>query len=158
MSSEALGMLEVKGYAGAVEAADAMAKAASVKVLGSAQVGSGFVAILIQGQVGAVTSAVAAGSQAAQKVGQVISSHIIARPHASLELVLREVQTGKGTGTDVRKAITSLHNSTPLAHLTVAELRNLARETEGINLKGRDISMANKEELIQALKKLYPER
>ena len=154
MSAEALGMVEVRGFIGAVEAADAMAKAAQVEVLGSAQAGSGLVAILVKGEVGAVKSAVAAGSASAGKVGEVVSTHIIPRPHGNLALVLQDLETGSGAG--IGKVISAVRSDKPLADMTVAELRNLARDTKGINLKGRNISMANKDELIQELKKFYP--
>jgi ethanolamine utilization protein EutM len=156
MSAEALGMVEVRGFIGAVEAADAMAKAARVEILGSAQVGGGYVAILVKGEVGAVKSAIVAGTASAKKVGEVVSTHIIPRPHQNLEVVLQELQ--KGTGSGIRKVITALQTGKPLADMTVAELRNLARDTDGINLKGRSISMANKDELVQELRKFYPGR
>lgn len=82
--SEALGMIETKGYVGAVEASDAMVKAANVSLVKTIPIGGGLITVLAQGDVGSVKAAVDAGSRAAGKVGELISSHIIARPHEDL--------------------------------------------------------------------------
>ncbi len=82
--SKALGMIETKGYVGSVEAADAMAKAATVDVCKQVQIGAGFLTILIQGDVGSVKAAVDAGAEAAGRVGELVSAHVIARPAPEL--------------------------------------------------------------------------
>jgi len=82
--SEALGMIETKGYVGAVEASDAMAKAANITVIKTIPIGGGLITVLVRGDVGSVKAAVDAGAKAAGKVGELISSHIIARPHEEL--------------------------------------------------------------------------
>jgi len=82
--SKALGMIETKGYVGSVEAADAMAKAATVDVTKQVQIGAGFLTILIQGDVGSVKAAVDAGAEAASRVGELVSAHVIARPAPEL--------------------------------------------------------------------------
>lgn len=82
--SEALGMIETKGYVGAVEASDAMVKAANVTLVKTIPIGGGMITVLARGDVGSVKAAVDAGSKAASKVGELISSHIIARPHEDL--------------------------------------------------------------------------
>ena len=82
--SDALGMIETKGYVGAVEASDAMVKAANVTLIKTIPIGGGLITILVKGDVGSVKAAVDAGSKAAGKVGELISSHIIARPHDDL--------------------------------------------------------------------------
>lgn len=82
--SEALGMIETKGYVGAVEASDAMVKAANVNLVKTIPIGGGFITVLAQGDVGSVKAAVDAGSNAASRVGELVSSHIIARPHEEL--------------------------------------------------------------------------
>lgn len=87
-SNNALGMIEPKGLVGAVEAADAMVKAANVTLIGRVQVGGGLVTVLVRGDVGAVKAATDAGSAAAQKVGELISVHVIPRPHSEVELIL----------------------------------------------------------------------
>ncbi|MGX7196553.1 propanediol utilization microcompartment protein PduA [Enterococcus olivae] len=86
--NDALGMVETKGFIGAVEAADAMVKSANVQLIGYQQIGSGLVTVLVRGDVGAVKSATDAGSAAASNVGQVISVHVIPRPHGDVEKIL----------------------------------------------------------------------
>ncbi|NCF11997.1 MAG: BMC domain-containing protein [Verrucomicrobiaceae bacterium] len=82
--SKALGMIETKGYVGSVEAADAMAKAANVEITKQVQIGAGFLTILIQGDVGSVKAAVDSGAEAAGRVGELVSAHVIARPAPEL--------------------------------------------------------------------------
>ena len=87
MPLEALGMVETKGFVGAVEAADAMVKAANVQLLGKEYIGAGYVTIFVRGDVGAVKAATDAGAAAARRVGELISVHVIPRPHAEVERV-----------------------------------------------------------------------
>lgn len=82
--SQALGLIETKGYVGNVEAADAMAKAANVELVKQVQIGGGFLTILVQGDVGSVKAAVEAGAEAAGRVGELVGSHVIARPNSEL--------------------------------------------------------------------------
>lgn len=82
--SEALGMIETKGYVGSVEASDAMVKAANVSLVKTIPIGGGLITVLAKGDVGSIKAAVDAGSKAAGKVGELVSSHIIARPHEDL--------------------------------------------------------------------------
>jgi ethanolamine utilization protein EutM len=82
--SEALGMIETKGYVGSVEASDAMVKAANVSLIKTVHIGGGLITVLVKGDVGSVKAAVDVGAKAASKVGELISSHIIARPHEDL--------------------------------------------------------------------------
>jgi ethanolamine utilization protein EutM len=77
-------MIETKGYVGSVEATDAMAKAANVELVKQIQTGGGFLTVLVKGDVGSVKAAVDAGAEAAGRVGELVSSHVIARPHAEL--------------------------------------------------------------------------
>jgi len=88
MPLEALGMIETKGFVGAVEAADAMVKAANVQLLGKEYIGAGYVTVFVRGDVGAVKAATDAGAAAARRVGELISVHVIPRPHAEVERVL----------------------------------------------------------------------
>ena len=88
MSLEALGLIETKGLVGAVEAADAMVKAANVKLIGREQVGGGLVTVMVRGDVGAVKAATDAGASAAQRVGELVSVHVIPRPHADVETII----------------------------------------------------------------------
>ncbi len=82
--SESLGMVETRGYVGNVEASDAMVKAASVSLVKQVQIGGGYVTIMVKGDVGSVKAAVEAGSEAANRVGELVSSHVIPRPHPDL--------------------------------------------------------------------------
>ncbi|UVI30511.1 BMC domain-containing protein [Paenibacillus spongiae] len=88
----ALGMVETKGLVGAIEAADAMVKAANVKLIGKEHVGGGIVTVMVRGDVGAVKAATDAGAAAAEKVGELLSVHVIPRPHSDIEGILPRVQ------------------------------------------------------------------
>ena len=88
MSNEALGMIETKGLVGAIEAADAMVKAANVILIGKENVGSGYVTVMVRGDIDAVKIATEAGAAAARRVGELVSSHVIAHPHESVEKIL----------------------------------------------------------------------
>ncbi|MFL0248707.1 ethanolamine utilization microcompartment protein EutM [Candidatus Clostridium stratigraminis] len=88
MEKEALGMVETRGLIGAIEAADAMVKAANVKLVGKEQIGSGLVTVMVRGDVGAVKAATEAGASAAKKVGELVSVHVIPRPHSDVENIL----------------------------------------------------------------------
>jgi ethanolamine utilization protein EutM len=88
MSFEALGMIETKGFIGAVEAADAMVKAANVVLVGKEFIGAGYVTVMVRGDVGAVKAATDAGAAAARRVGELISVHVIPRPHAEVEKII----------------------------------------------------------------------
>ena len=88
----ALGMIETRGFVGAVEAADAMVKAANVKLVGKTQVGAGLVTVIVRGDVGAVKAATDAGAAAAERVGELVSIHVIPRPHGDVELILPQGQ------------------------------------------------------------------
>lgn len=88
MEKEALGMIETRGLIGAIEAADAMVKAANVKLVGKEQIGSGLVTVMVRGDVGAVKAATEAGASAAKAVGELVSVHVIPRPHSDVESIL----------------------------------------------------------------------
>ena len=88
MVNEALGMVETKGLVGAIEAADAMVKAANVRLIGKERIGSGLVTVMVRGDVGAVKASVEAGGAAAKRVGELISVHVIPRPHDDVEAIL----------------------------------------------------------------------
>ncbi|NMB46618.1 MAG: BMC domain-containing protein [Firmicutes bacterium] len=82
---EALGLIETRGLVGAIEAADAMVKAANVQLVGCEKIGSGMVTVMVRGDVGAIRAAVDAGAAAAGKLAEVIAAHVIPRPHTDLE-------------------------------------------------------------------------
>lgn len=88
MSKEALGMIETRGLTAAVEAADAMVKAAEVVLIGTEKIGSGLVSVMVRGDVGAVKAAVEAGAVNASKLGELVATHVIPRPHADVEKIL----------------------------------------------------------------------
>ena len=88
MDTNSLGMVETRGLVGAIEAADAMVKSANVQLVGKEQVGGGLVTVMVRGDVGAVKASVEAGGAAAKKVGELISVHVIARPHTEVDAIL----------------------------------------------------------------------
>lgn len=88
MSEIALGMVETRGLVGAVEAADAMVKAARVRLIGKEKVGGGYTTVMVRGEVGAVKAATDAGAAAARRVGELVSVHVIPRPHSEVEQIL----------------------------------------------------------------------
>ena len=88
ISLDALGMVETRGLIGSIEAADAMVKAANVRLIGKEKIGSGFVTVMVRGDVGAVKAATDAGASAAEKVGELVSVHVIPRPHSDVEKIL----------------------------------------------------------------------
>jgi ethanolamine utilization protein EutM len=142
---KALGLVETKGLVGALEAADAMAKAAEVSILDKELVEGGIVIVKITGDVAAVRAAVDAGAAAAQQVGVLLGQHVIPRPHEQTDVILQASQE---------------HVIKPdPASLTVPELRQYARQLAARHpsdfiIQGREISRANKEELLAAINKL----
>ncbi len=115
MALEALGMVETRGFVGAVEAADAMVKAANVRLIGTEYIGAGLVTAFVRGDVGAVKAATDAGAAAARRVGELVSVHVIPRPHPEVERILpngggviegeaREVRALSGEGVQALEA------------------------------------------------------
>jgi ethanolamine utilization protein EutM len=90
----ALGMVETRGLIGSVEAADAMVKAANVKLIGSEYIGGGYVTVMVRGDVGAVKAATDAGAAAAKRIGELVSVHVIPRPHGDVEIILPKESKG----------------------------------------------------------------
>ena len=90
MTGDALGLIETRGLVGSIEAADTMVKAANVELVGYEQVGGGYVTVMVRGDVGAVQAATDAGAEAAARVGEVVSVHVIPRPHADVETILKK--------------------------------------------------------------------
>lgn len=207
----ALGLIETKGLVGALEAADAMAKAASVKIIGKEKVTAGLVLIKVEGEVAAVKSAVDAGSAAAQRVGQLVSAHVIPRPDEQIDSILIQNKTESGKNkkrdtseklaeqkevksastisakvTTVKKPlakakpevnkkskpkpkaiskpvvkVTSTESTSSklppfkeLETLNVHTLRKLARGYDKFPIKGRDISKANRDKLLEYFQKI----
>ncbi len=212
----ALGMIETKGLVGSIEAADAMVKAANITLIGKVHVGGAYVTVMVRGDVGAVKAATDAGAAAAQRVGELISVHVIPRPHHEVEYILpslplendddgpasppageaepeyvpvdsrepeldfsetdddeekeaeaKEAEAGAflsdvtetktATGEDIAKDDASDARIDvvleDLENMAVKELRRLARNTAGIAIVGREISAANKKQLIDEITK-----
>ena len=95
MAKEALGLVETRGLTAAIEAADAMTKAAEVELVGTEKIGSGLVTVMVRGDVGAVKASVETGAQAASRLGELVASHVIPRPHADVEKILPGFPQGK---------------------------------------------------------------
>ena len=94
MDTNSLGMIETKGLIGAIEAADAMVKSANVQLVGKELAGGGLVTVMVRGDVGAVKAATDAGAAAAEKVGELVSVHVIARPHTEVDNILPHGKSG----------------------------------------------------------------
>ena len=169
MAQTAIGLIETHGLIGVIEAADTAAKAADVRLLGIERIGGGFVSLRFSGDVASVNAAVQAASEAAKQVSELVSAHVIAQPHVDVESMALAAAPGLGpqgspaeptshgsasagsaTGSPEPSDFHS-PSSEDLASLSVTRLRQLARRVPGIRLQGRQISRANKSELIEAL-------
>jgi ethanolamine utilization protein EutM len=149
-------MVETRGLVGAIEAADAMVKAAKVQLLDKERTTGGLVLIKVIGEVGAVRSAVDAGSRAAEKVGELLSTHVIPRPHNEVEdLMLYPGVLATFDDGESPVESSTVKGRIKLNEMTVKELRALARKTKAFTLSGREISKAGKERLIKELSKFY---
>lgn len=171
---EALGLLETKGLVAAIEGADAMVKAANVRMAGKTIVGGGLVTIAVYGDVGAVKASVDAGLAAAKRVGTVVSHHVIPRPHDEIEKILHGY-FNEDEGEKIAESYETLEITKEILEenvkkhglngalemikkTSVVKLRHLAREFSGLKITGRDISKANKEKLLLELREYYERR
>lgn len=137
----ALGLIEMRGFVGAVEAADAASKAAEVTLSAYEVSGGGMVMIRLTGDVASVEAAVEAGAAAATRVGELVSRHVIPRPVDELMEMLSSEEVPDQVADD-------------LDSMTVGELRRLARSIENIGLRGRAISRANKASLLREIRRV----
>lgn len=185
MLEYALGLIETRGLVGAIEAADAMMKAAEVTLVGKERADAGLMTVKIIGDVAAVRAAVDAGAAAAQRVGELVSAHVIPRPADDIEILIYPPQPQKTpspeevriTPKKFQKKVEETEEPeakeeeivqkefpfpasedekeylSQLEAMTVHELRRYARGVQGLTIYGREISRANKEELIQELMK-----
>ncbi|MFN0157274.1 MAG: BMC domain-containing protein [Bacteroidota bacterium] len=170
MLEYALGMIETKGLVGSIEAADVMVKTANVKVIGTEYIKNGWVTVKIIGEVAAVKAAVDAASAAAARVGELVTSHVIPRPVADIEMIIKKVTSQPPSASvknEARPAKVQASEPVPapsmpaaaddyaasLQAMTVHQLRTLARATGGLSIMGREISRANKDQLIDELMK-----
>lgn len=137
----ALGLIETHGLVAALEAADAMLKAADVRLLAREQTVPALITVQVVGEVAAVQAAIDAGRAAAERVGRVVSAHIIPRPDPSVRAMQASEARPRPTGP-----------TGDLEEMTVQELRALARDMPDFPLQGREIARARKEELIDLLR------
>jgi ethanolamine utilization protein EutM len=144
---EALGLIETRGLVGAIEAADAGLKAAEVRLLGTERADAGLVTVKFLGDTAAVKAAVDAGAAAAERVGQLISVHVIPRPHDELALVVADDEADGG-------AAPPLLEAERLEHAKVVDLRAMARRIPNFPIKGRDVARAGRDELLAAFRSL----
>jgi len=170
----ALGLVETRGLVGSVEAADAMVKAAKVTLIGKETIGGGYTTVLVRGEVGAVKAATDAGAAAAKKVGELVSVHVIPRPHDQVETLLPGLEPppspppggigpgafapprGPEGGSGIPSAAAepeSLPAVEKLESLSVAELRRVARRVPGFPYAGRRISAMGRDDLLRELTK-----
>ncbi len=156
----AVGLIETQGLVGVIEAADAAAKAAQIELLGIEQVGAGLVSVRFSGEVAAVQVAVQAGVEAALKVSQVVSHHVIPSPHLDLNNLLQDPSPTTPATAHHQKAETKSTQQHPTPHtldeldnLPVVRLRQLVRQMPNAALKGRQVSRANKKALIDELRR-----
>lgn len=141
-TEQALGLIETRGLVGAIEAADAGIKAAPVELLGTERTDPALITVLFGGDVASVKAAVDAGAAAAERVGQLVAVHVIPRPMPGLEIMSDEEESGGASP------------GTPLADMKVVDLRHRARQIENFPLKGRELSAANREELLAHFRSL----
>ncbi|MGB1716987.1 MAG: BMC domain-containing protein [Candidatus Latescibacterota bacterium] len=158
MAQGAIGLIETRGLVGAIEAADAAAKAGLVDLLAFEQVGGGLVSVRFSGDVAAVQVAVEAGVQAAQRIGEVICHNVMPAPHADLLSTLSPPSQQSKAEPGSRAPAPSPSPSTELElerleDVPVTRLRQLVRQLPDAQLKGRQVSRANKGELIAELKR-----
>lgn len=146
MAEHALGLVETLGFIGAVEAGDAALKAARVELKGVELATGGLVTVEIVGDVGAVQAAVEAGATAASKVGQLVSRHVIPRPHEELSKILKSESEEKKPPVEASQVTDDLNR------LTVPQLRKLARGIKGIGATGRQISDMRKNDLLARIR------
>ena len=151
----ALGLIETRGLVGVLEAADTAAKAADVQLMGIERIGGGLVSLRLSGDVAAVQAAVRAGSAAAKQVGELISSHVIPAPH----LPIATIASSEHPPTTAATSVTVAPPAEPtdpadLEGMSVTRLRQLARRTAGVQLQGREVSRANKGQLLAELQRV----
>lgn len=146
-SGQALGLIETRGLVGAIEAGDAGAKAAAVEFTGSEYADAGLVTVYFRGSVAAVRAAVDAGAAAAERVGRLVSVHVIPQPHPDLDIISdapREPDAGERVPLDPAR----------LKSMKVVELRRAARRVPEFPIKGRELARANRDEILDGFRTL----
>jgi len=150
MDEKALGLVETKGLVGAIEAADAMVKTAAVQLIGIENTIAALLTVKVVGDTGAVKAAVDAGASAAEKVGELISCHVIPRPHEDTESIVYNQSDEIGPGVSDANLTIEKVKAMP-----VRQLRSLARDVAGFPIQGREISRANKEILVEKFQEYF---
>ncbi|MBI4502929.1 MAG: BMC domain-containing protein [Gemmatimonadetes bacterium] len=148
-SGQALGLIETRGLVGAIEAADAGVKAASVTLVGREYADAGLVTVAFRGETAAVKAAVDAGAAAAERVGQLVSVHVIPQPDPELDILAEEMEEGpagsdSGAPPDLSR----------LTSLKVVELRRTARRVPKFPIKGRNLARAGREEILAGFRQI----
>jgi ethanolamine utilization protein EutM len=148
-SGQALGLIETRGLIGALEAADAGAKAADVTLVGREYADAGLVTVAFRGETAAVKAAVDAAAAAAERVGQLISTHVIPQPDEQLDVLAEEMEEGPGESESSAPV-----DMTRLTSLKVVDLRRAARRVPKFPLKGRNLAKAGREELLAGFRQI----
>jgi hypothetical protein len=148
-TEQALGLVETKGFVGAIEAADAGLKAANVRLLASERADAGLVTVMFGGDVAAVRAAVDAGAAAAERVGHLVSAHVIPRPHEQLSAIEGDDDAPPTGGPPMAGG---RYDLAALERLKVVELRGIARQIPGFPIRGRDVARASRDELLAAFR------
>jgi microcompartment protein CcmL/EutN len=151
LAGEALGLIETRGLVGAIEAADAGLKAAHVRLLGTEKADAGLVTVKFLGDTAAVKAAVDAGAAAAERVGQLVSVHVIPRPHDDLVIVTTDDEEAAETPVPMKAG---RYDHAALQGAKVVDLRAMARRIPNFPIKGRDVARAGREELLAAFRSL----
>lgn len=152
-SGRALGLIETRGLISAIEAGDAGVKAAPVELTDAEYSQGGLVTVCFRGDVAAVKAAVDAGAAAAERVGELVSAHVIPRPHQDLDLIAAS-GTPTMRGEPTRAAGAGVHvDSLDLLSMKVVELRRAARNVRGFPLGGRMLARANRDEILDGFRK-----
>lgn len=149
-SGQALGLIETRGLVGAIEAGDAGIKAAPVEFADQEFAGSALVTVCFLGDVAAVKAAVDAGAAAADRVGELVSVHVIPRPHEDLDILA----SGQKGDAPSPRSLASTPNQTDLLSMKVVELRGAARKVPDFPLQGRLLARANRDEILDGFRKL----
>ena len=150
MDEKALGLVETKGLIGAIEAADVMLKTAAVQLIGIENTIAALLTVKVVGDTGAVKAAVDAGASAAEKIGELISCHVIPRPHEDTESIIYNQSDEINSGGAAANLTIEKVKAMP-----VRQLRSLARDVPGFPIKGREISRANKETLVGKFQEFF---
>jgi len=148
-SGQALGLIETRGLVGAIEAADAGVKAASVTLAGREYADAGLVTVAFRGETAAVKAAVDAGAAAAERVGQLVSVHVIPQPDTELDVLAEEMEEGpaeNGNGQAV--------DPTRLTSMKVVQLRRAARHVSNFPIKGRNLARAGRDEILAGFRQI----